>query len=219
MIVKQLETSIIESVKAATEEVCSTMLALNVRPEDSFIMTENNVSADLVASLHFFGDKYMGKIAIFARGSDVCHLAGAMLGAEVKSVDEEAKDCLGEMANMIAGGAKTKLEDTLGLLHLLTPWVIAGKNLTMASCAEDDEGLSLDSQPQVSWLMTKFVFDNGHFTVGIQPNDVPGDATYHLQLHARIDTLQAENKRWHIKIQSVKDRICSILGFGKNGEE
>ena len=40
---------------------------------------------------------------------------------------------MGEIVNMIAGLAKVKLSDTLGDIHLLTPWVISGRNLTITS--------------------------------------------------------------------------------------
>lgn len=203
MDLKGLEADIISSIKEATAEVCSTMLMMDVKPEDSFIKDEKNVSTDLISSLHFFGDKYMGKIAVFTRGCDACYLASSMLGMEVTEVDADVKDCMGEIANMIAGGAKTKLQDSMGLLHLLTPWVISGKKLTIASHAEGDEGLSIDSQAQFSWVMTRFIFDKGHFTVGVQPNDVPDDKAYHLQLEKKIKVLEEENERLKTEIAKL----------------
>ncbi len=74
---------------------------------------------------------------------------------------------------MIAGSAKVKLENTMGELHLLTPWVIAGRNLTINTPLGGEDGLSIDSQAQFSWIMTKFSYDKGHFAIGIQLNEVP----------------------------------------------
>ncbi len=50
---------------------------------------------------------------------------GLMLGMGVSEVDEDVKDGMGEIVNMIASGANIKLESTMGRLHLLIPWVIA----------------------------------------------------------------------------------------------
>lgn len=62
---------------------------------------------------------------------------------------------------MIAGLAKVKLPDTLGDIHMLTPWVISGKNLTIASPEGIDGELALDSQAAFSWVMTKVEFEKG----------------------------------------------------------
>lgn len=205
--IKDLETSIVRSIKASTKEVFSTMLMLDVNADESFIKDENKVSTDLISSLHFFGEKYMGKIAVFAYGATACHIAGAMLGIEATEVNEEVKDGMGEIVNMIAGSAKVKLESTMGNLHLLTPWVIAGKNLTIASPAGGESGLSIESQAQFSWIMTKFSYDKGHFVVGVQPNEVPQSSAIESNLEKEINELQAEKMHLKSKIVSIKSII------------
>jgi len=109
------------------------MLMMEVKTQDSFVKDEKNVSTDLISSLHFFGDRYMGKIAVFSSAAVACNIANSMLGTETTVVDDEVKDGMGELVNMIAGVAKVKLTDTLGDMHLLTPWVIAGRHLSIAS--------------------------------------------------------------------------------------
>ncbi|MGR3303330.1 MAG: chemotaxis protein CheX [Candidatus Scalindua sp.] len=207
MDIKDLEASIVRSIKASTKEVFSTMLMLDVNADESFIKDENKVSTDLISSLHFFGEKYMGKIAIFAYGATACHLAGAMLGIEATDVDEDVKDAMGEIVNMIAGSAKGKLESTMGDFHLLTPWVIAGKNLTIASPAGGESGLSIESQAQFSWIMTKFSYDKGHFIVGVQPNEVPQSSTIESNLEKKINELQAAKMNLENEIVSLKSII------------
>jgi len=192
MNIKDLETNIVNSIKESTKEVFSSMLMLDVKADESFVEDENKVSTDLISSLHFFGEKYMGKIAIFAYGATACHLAGAMLGIDATDVDEDVKDGMGEIVNMIAGSAKVKLESTMGDLHLLTPWVIAGKKLTVASPSGGESGLSIESQAQFSWIMTKFSYENGHFVVGVQPNEVPGSRAVESSVERKINELQAE---------------------------
>ncbi len=198
MSINGLEDGIVKSIREATTEVFSTMLMMDVHAEDSFVKDERNVSTDLISSLHFFGTKYMGKIAVFSYGAVACHLAGTMLGMEMAEVDEDVKDGMGEIVNMIAGSAKVKLESTMGDFHLLTPWVISGKKLTTASPTGGEAGLSIDSQAQFSWIMTKFSYDKGHFTVGVQPNQVPQTSTSETEksvniLQDEIEKLKNEN--------------------------
>ncbi len=198
MSINDIEDGIVKSIREATTEVFSTMLMIDVNAEDSFVKDERNVSTDLISSLHFFGEKYMGKIAVFSYGASACHLAGSMLGVEMPEVDEDVKDGMGEIVNMIAGSAKVKLENTMGDFHLLTPWVIAGKNLTTASPDGGESGLSIDSQAQFSWIMTKFSYDKGHFVVGVQPNEVPQSSRSDTEenisvLQCEIEKLKSEN--------------------------
>ena len=80
-----------------------------------------------------------------------------MLGTETTEVNDEIKVGMGELVNMIAGVEKVKLTDTLGDIHLLTPWVIAGRHLSIASSDGGNAGSSdggmdfaLDSQASFS---------------------------------------------------------------------
>jgi len=208
MSISDLEDDILKAIKEATIEVFSTMLMIDVTAEDSFVKDEKNVSTDLISSLHFFGDNYMGKIAVFSYGVTACHLSGSMLGMEMSEVDEDVKDGMGEIVNMIAGGAKVKLESSMGDLHLLTPWVIAGKNLSIASPHGDESDLSIDSQAQFSWIMTKFSYDKGHFVVGVQPNQVPQSSPSEEEknistLQGEIDQLKTENAALKSKINDA----------------
>ena len=180
MDIKELEGGITTALHEATNEVFSTMLMMEVKTQDSFVKDEKNVSTDLISSLHFFGDQYMGKIAIFSSAAVACNIANSMLGTDTTVVNDEIKDGMGELVNMIAGVAKVKLTDTLGDMHLLTPWVIAGRHLSISSSeggetSNSDSGVefALDSQASFSWVMTKVEYDNGVFLVGVQPNAVP----------------------------------------------
>ncbi len=198
MSINDLESGIVESLIESTTEVFSTMLMIDVASENSFIKDEKNVSTDLISSLHFFGENYMGKIALFSCAPTACHLSGTMLGIEMPELDSDVKDGMGEIVNMIAGSAKVKLEKTMGDFHLLTPWIISGNNLTTASTSGGEIGLSIDSQAQFSWIMTKFTYDKGHFIVGVQPNEVPQSNTTDDEknasaLQSEIEKLKSEN--------------------------
>jgi chemotaxis protein CheX len=194
MDIKELEGGITKALNEATNEVFSTMLMMEVKTQDSFVKDEKNVSTDLISSLHFFGDQYMGKIAIFSSASVACNIANAMLGTETTEVNDEIKDGMGELVNMIAGVAKVKLTDTLGDMHLLTPWVIAGRHLSIASSDSSDSStdFALDSQASFSWVMTKVEYDNGEFLVGVQPNSVPDENKAESIANKEIESLKKE---------------------------
>ncbi len=206
MDIKELEGGITKALNEATNEVFSTMLMMEVKTQESFVRDEKNVSTDLISSLHFFGDRYMGKIAIFSSGAVACHIANAMLGTETAEVDDEIKDGMGEIVNMIAGVAKVKLTDTLGELHLLTPWVIAGRHLTITSSEGGSGGgdFAIDSQATFSWVMTKVEFEKGTFMVGVQPNAVPEENKASSNTSNEVESLKKEIKELKDEIERLK---------------
>ncbi len=211
MDIKELEGGITKALDEATVEVFSTMLMMEVKAQDSFVKDEKNVSTDLISSLHFFGDKYMGKIAIFSSAAVACNIANAMLGTETTEVNEEIKDGMGELVNMIAGVAKVKLTDTLGDMHLLTPWVIAGRHLSISSSEGGDTGsggvdFALDSQASFSWVMSKVEYDKGVFLVGVQPNAVPEENKASSIANREVESLKKEIKELKAVIEQSKSK-------------
>lgn len=211
MDIKDLEGGITKALNEATSEVFSTMLMMEVKTEESFVRDEKNVSTDLISSLHFFGDRYMGKIAIFSSAAVACNIANAMLGTDTTEVNSEIKDGMGEIVNMIAGVAKVKLTDTLGDMHLLTPWVIAGRHLSISSSEAGDAGSSgggtdfaIDSHATFSWVMSKIVFEKGTFLVGVQPNAVPEENKVSTVLNKEVESLKEEIKELKAEIERLK---------------
>ncbi len=217
MDIKELEGGITTALNEATNEVFSTMLMMAVKTQDSFVKDEKNVSTDLISSLHFFGDQYMGKIAIFSSAAVACNIANSMLGTDTTVVNDEIKDGMGELVNMIAGVAKVKLTDTLGDMHLLTPWVIAGRHLSISSSeggetnnsdsdSDSDSGVefALDSQASFSWVMTKVEYDNGVFLVGVQPNAVPAENKSSTVSSIEVNALKEEISELKAEIEKLK---------------
>ncbi len=211
MDIKELEGGITKALNEATNEVFSTMLMIDVKTQESFVKDEKNVSTDLISSLHFFGDQYMGKIAIFSSAAVACNIANSMLGTDTTEVNDEIKDGMGELVNMIAGVAKVKLTDTLGDMHLLTPWVIAGRHLSIASsdggeASSSDSGVdfALDSQASFSWVMTKVEYDKGVFLVGVQPNAVPEENKASSIKNKEIESLKEEINELKAEIGRLK---------------
>lgn len=203
--INEIEDGITKAIIAATTNVFSTMLMLDLDTGESFVKDERHVSTDLISSIHFFGEKYMGKIAIFASGSSACHISSAMVGDVNTVVSDEVKDCIGEIVNMIAGGAKVTLYDTLGDIHLLTPWIISGRHLTIASPeGGNNDCLAIDSQAQFSWIMTKFSFKHGTFLVGVQPSRTPYPFHATAEQTGEVNNLRKEVQRLREDIRILR---------------
>jgi chemotaxis protein CheX len=83
-------------------------------------------------------------------------LAGRILAEVTRAPDDElVRDCMGEVANVIAGQAKTLLAETPYQLILATPSILSGP------------GLELGSRPGVEALVVVFGSDAGEFALQV----------------------------------------------------
>lgn len=172
MDVYEIKSDITDAVRAVTMDVFSTMLMTEVTPKESFVENEEDICSDFIASLQFCSEKYTGKIALFSSGDTACHIVNSMLGTEENEVNDDIKDGMGEIVNMVSGGIKGKLLDNLGNIQLLTPWIIAGKDITISSPNDSKDNDPADTNGRFSWLMTAFNFTKGTFIVGMQANEI-----------------------------------------------
>lgn len=96
---------IVEAVRAATEEVLTTMLGMEIR-----------------------ACSWSGTGSIHCSASFACQLCSQCLMTEFHSADEEVLDAVAELANMIIGNFKNLAEADLGPLMLSIPIVVFGRN-------------------------------------------------------------------------------------------
>lgn len=89
----------------------------------------DNISLGVVSGLiDLKGKQANGSVAISFSKEAVFAIVKAMLRTEPTEVDDMVKDLVGEIANMIAGGAKAKLEEKGYDFELSLPVVLAGEN-------------------------------------------------------------------------------------------
>ncbi len=105
------QSDLAEAIRAATEQVFSTMLGLELTSGDVFVEQQDAVPASPLAS--------------------VIGLAGAWVGSGSLFCTDIGEDVLGSMAeltNMIIGNMKTRLGNRVGALGLSTPTVTYGRD-------------------------------------------------------------------------------------------
>ncbi len=171
--------NVVEDIISCTNEVFSTMIPMEIKPGESFYQEEEMISTDVISLVTFAGE-YSGIVAIFCTKGFALNVTSNMLGIEATSIDQDAKDAMGEVANMIAGNVKNKVCETYGAMHLSVPIVIAGDDLSICSTTDGKAknanvvvtpGITCNSQN--SWLMTPFSSNRESFNVGfvVKKND------------------------------------------------
>lgn len=162
--------NIVEDIVSCTNEVFATMIPMEIKSDGSFYQKEDMISTDVISLVSFTGE-HSGIVAVFCSREIALKITSNMLGMEVSSLDQDVKDAMGELTNMIAGSLKNKVFETFGAMHLSVPIVIAGADLSISSSSKEksdvtfSSGVTCDSTN--SWMMTPFTSGEDTFNVGL----------------------------------------------------
>ena len=167
---------VVEEIVSSTNEVFSTMIPMEIKSDGSFYQKEDMISTDVISLVSFTGE-HSGILAVFCSKEIALKITSGMLGIEATEIDQDTKDAMGEVTNMIAGTLKNKIFEKFGAMHLSVPIVIAGGDLTISSSGGEKHDIKLSSNvtcnSQNSWLMTPFSSNGDSFNVGfvVKKND------------------------------------------------
>lgn len=140
-----------------TEEVFNTMIFLEVSTEGCMSEGKESIFSHFSAMIGLSGD-LMAMISIHCDAYIAMDIAGAMLDMECADLDEDVKDAMGEVANMIAGGLKSRLLDENIDVTLAIPTTVVGK------------GYSISSPKRSNRIVIPFDMVQGRFFVDIKYN-------------------------------------------------
>lgn len=120
----EIEQSLIN----ATLEVFASMIFIDITPEIPSGNEAAVIESNLSSLIGLAGD-LKGLLAIQCPGEVAMGITGAMLGMEVTELGEDAKDAIGEIANMVAGGLKAALAPSGKKIELAIPTTIIGTSI------------------------------------------------------------------------------------------
>jgi len=131
------QDKIVASVRAATGDVFTTMLAMDVEAGPARIEQGAPAVADGVLALIGMAGAWAGAGTVCCSSRLARRMCEQLLMTGAPSVNEEVLDAVGEVANMIIGNFKTAAEENLGPLGLSIPTVIFGRNFASRSIGRD----------------------------------------------------------------------------------
>ena len=108
-----------------TMEVFAAMVFIDITPVCG---DSEEPDADMTSMIGLAGD-LKGILAVKCPAPVAMEITGAMLGMEVDALNEDVKDAIGEIANMIAGGLKVALIDCGRKVELAIPTTAIGKSI------------------------------------------------------------------------------------------
>ncbi len=138
-----------------TEEIFSTMIFMDVSAGDPLSQGKQAIGCHISAMIGLTGD-FSAMLTINFPEAVGLSLTGAMLGIELKEIDADVKDALGEIANMVAGGLKERFAADGVNLELAIPTTISGKSYTIASPTKNNR------------IIIPFAVESGQFFIEIK---------------------------------------------------
>jgi chemotaxis protein CheX len=138
----------------ATLNVLETMASVKAEAGKPYLKNDRMARGDLTGVIGLIGET-SGTISVSFTEKSILAVVSNMFGEEMKEMNDDIKDAVGEIANMISGQARQKLEELGRSMKAAIPTVIVGKNHTISH---------MTRHPVVA---IPFGTDNGNFTIEV----------------------------------------------------
>ena len=109
----------------ATVSVLKIMASLEVVPGKPFIKKESPACGDVSGIVGITGETEGSLCITFSRGC-ILRVVSTWFGEEAKEINDEVKDAVGELSNMISGDSRRRLQEVGFTFHGSVPSVISG---------------------------------------------------------------------------------------------
>lgn len=123
-----------EIVKGA-RDVFSTMLMVELESEATLLNQRLALQSNL-SSMIGLGGGIRGVLAVHCPASVAKAITSTFLGMDVEELDEDVKDAIGEIANMVAGNLKVSLAENGVAIELAIPTSVVGESFNITGVAK-----------------------------------------------------------------------------------
>ncbi|HEY5672096.1 MAG TPA: chemotaxis protein CheX [Malonomonas sp.] len=119
----------------ATQEIFSSMIMLDVAAGEPFKRSKETLKNSVSGIIGLTGTS-KALLSIHLPNTMAIDVTTAFLGMEVQEVDEDVRDAIGELANMLGGNLKTALDPAGSNVQLSMPSVVYGEEYAIDSLAD-----------------------------------------------------------------------------------
>ena len=120
-----------QEIISATQEVFSSMLMMEVAGEDISNLGRSEIRSNMTSMIGL-GGGIRGILAVHCPGDVAKAITGGFLGMEVEELDEDVKDAIGEIANMVAGNLKIAYGGCGVNVELAIPTSVVGEGFRLS---------------------------------------------------------------------------------------
>lgn len=117
------------------QDVFSTMLMVELESEDVILNKRGEIQSNLTSMIGL-GGGIRGVLAIHCPAAVAKAITSSFLGMEVEELDDDVKDAIGEIANMVAGNLKVAYATIAVNIELAIPTSIVGESFNVCGAAK-----------------------------------------------------------------------------------
>lgn len=121
-----MKSELIRPFLESTLNVLKTMAFIDAKPGKPFIKTGPEPSGDVTGVIGLAGEKESASMALVFPSATILEIVSSMLGEEFPEVTGDVLDCVGELTNMISGGARASLAKIGMKFEMAIPTMIQG---------------------------------------------------------------------------------------------
>ena len=122
-----MDVRFVNPVLESLVNVLTTMANIQPIPGKPSLKADNKSCGVVTGIIDLKGKQAIGSVAVSFSKSTALDLAKRMLRMDADEINDMIKDLVGEIANMVAGGAKAKLQKQGYDFDLTLPSIIAGE--------------------------------------------------------------------------------------------
>ena len=112
----------------AVDNALETMAGISPDRGNPFLKKDKVARGDVTGIIGFADQKISGSLAVSFPETTILKIFEKMVGTPMDGIDSEVEDFVGEIANIVAGGAKKTFSEMGIPYHISIPMVIAGKD-------------------------------------------------------------------------------------------
>ncbi len=138
----------------STINVLETMAFMKCKAGKPYLKKDDVAQGDVSGVMGITGDAN-GTIAVTFDESSILKIVSNMFGEDMKELNHEVADAVGELTNMISGQARRELEEKGKVFEAAIPSVITGKNHQITHYTDGPK------------IAIPFITDDGSFTIEV----------------------------------------------------
>lgn len=142
------------------KDVFSTMLMVELEAKDVIEQKRTEIKSN-ITSMIGLGGGLKGLLAVHCPSSVATKITSAFLGMDVEEIDDDVKDAIGEIANMVAGNLKISYATIDVNIELAIPTSIVGDSFYVSGIADSSRVVvPFVMEDEIFWVELMYVMNS-----------------------------------------------------------
>nr|NJM01022.1 chemotaxis protein CheX [Desulfobacula sp.] len=125
-----MDATLVNPFVEGTLHILDTTAFVKVKPDPPFLKTDRKALGDITGYLEISGD-LTGSAAVSFSEKSILGIVSAMFGEDMTEINDEIKDAVGEISNMVAGHVTTKIAELSKKVKVKFKEIIQGQGASI----------------------------------------------------------------------------------------